>query len=87
MKTKSKLRDRIAKIFTDAHTPYPELKVIKWPDDFADEVIQAFSEELDELEGKEPLLISTDSIEYQLGYTRGREEIISAIKEMKENLK
>lgn len=32
------LRGKIAKLFTEAHT-YPELVAIRWPDDFANDVL------------------------------------------------
>lgn len=66
-------------------------------DKFAEKILQAFSEELDELEGKLPELL-TDGVTYDelladaraSGYRSGhndyREKALSAIKEMKERI-
>lgn len=43
--SKEELRDKIAKLFTDAHTPWPECTVLDWPDVFAQKVMDLFTEE------------------------------------------
>lgn len=45
----SKLRKQIAKLFTDSHTPWPEMKPIEWPDTFADKALSIFHKEQDAL--------------------------------------
>lgn len=43
------LEQQLAKLFTDSHTPWPEMKPIEWPDTFADKamkLVDKYSQEI-----------------------------------------
>lgn len=46
MTTNTELKRKIAKLYVDSHTPWPEAKAKAWPDVFADDIMQLFSDAL-----------------------------------------
>lgn len=93
----SKLEDRLATAFRDAHEPVPDFKLKKWPDDFAKETARAIAQDLyallPEEKEKYPVTLRDRETNKQIdtnithGLTREDAAYNRVIQEIKEKIK